>query len=326
MIYVDAHRHRWQTPSNTYCADPKVSVIQEALLLPGERFSGIRSINRWYIFRKLCRRLSRKLRWNIIFYNPMDFALVKKLQQFGTIIFDWTEDWADYYQNKYLSDHQMKAILIANKVITVTEELAERAKQLCRGKKEVLFLPNASAWINPGDSICATDKIEINKPRIGFAGHLGPWIDVKLVEQIAEAEPRWNWIFAGRVSKITKDRLKVYENIHLLGPWPFEKLPRLMAQCQVLAAPYRRGFSGDASKLYDYLTLNLPIVCSDVETARRLGTCVRIATGFESWKRAIREGLAGNLRIPMVKNNVAPGHTWTRRSEVLAGWLSQIDS
>lgn len=255
----------------------------------------------------------------------MDVALVEKLKLYGTIIFDWTEDWAGYYQNKYFRHQQKRAIQTAHKVITVTEELAKRAKQICRGKKEVLFLPNASAWRAPGDSIGTKDKTDIINPRIGFAGHLGPWIDIDLVEQLAKAEPEWNWVFAGTASKIAKVRLKVYQNIHLLGPKPFLELPRLMAQCQVLVAPYRKDFSGDASKLYDYLTLKLPIVSADIETARRLGACVKIATGLESWIRAIREGLPGNGRNQTFNLDTIAEHTWTKRSEVLSRWLSHID-
>lgn len=326
ILYVDAHRHRWQKRSRTYCNEPKVDVIQETFLLPGERFAYIRAINRWYIFRKLCQRLSKRHPWHIIFYNPMDVALVEKLQPYGTVIFDWTEDWAEYYRNKFLYEQQTKAIRLANRVITVTEDLASKIEQLCQGKKKVLFLPNASAWAVRNDPISVKDEVGIDKPRLGFAGHVGPWVDNDLIEQLAKAEPEWNWIFAGRVNRISKDRLKIFENIHLLGPQPFAQLPKLMAQCQVLVAPYRKGFSGDASKLYDYLTLNLPIVCSDIETARRLGPRVKIASGCEGWLNAIREGLAGNPHNQTFNRNEAMEHTWIKRSEVLAEWLSQIDS
>ncbi len=322
ILYVSAHRHWWQTSAKTISFDRKIKVVQETFLLPGERFAMIRGINRWHIYKKLRPKIIKNHPWHIIFYNPLDVALAEKLRSYGSVIFDWTEDWANYYQDENFKKHQIKAIQRADRVIAVTEGLVSIAKQLCDDPGKVLFLPNASAWRMADNQTPIKDQKEAVSPQIGFIGHLGPWIDIELIEQLAQAEPQWKWVIIGRVGKIERDRLAAIGNISLLGERPFKELQGLAAQCRILVAPYRKGFSGDSTKLYDYLTLNLPIVCSDIETARRLGPCVRIATGLEGWLRAIREGLSGGVSTQTSNLNEACEHTWIRRSEILVEWLS----
>jgi len=323
LLYVNPHRHLWQELRKPECNISRLRVWQGNFLLPGERFGWVRLINRLCVYQRLKKQLTHRPFWHTMFYNPWDVPLARYLLMNGKVFFDWTDDWAIYYNDLVIGTAQESAIKMASGVIAVTESLRDRAIDLRRSDMEVLLLPNATAWKPVQTSGGPEDMRHIPFPRLGYLGTTGYWFDAELIVSLCHSRPTWNWVIVGNVDKNIKKRFRTYPNIHLLGQKPFSNLQSYMAQCQILVAPYGQDFQGDSTKLYDYLTLGLPIISSDIETARRLKPHVRIASDRRDWIRAIEEALeekSPSLQLDRQRESLR--HTWDTRASALLDWLS----
>ena len=326
VLYVDPASKIWHPRSETIASTQNVKVWRGNHVLPGERLSWIRSINRTLLYYKLNKHLKDKHSWCSFLYNPADIALMKYLTKHGPVIYDWTEDWSAYHNNQKLGFYQNLAIKKASCVITVTKSLESRAKELRGESNKVLLLPNATGWKSEKNNYSGKELSQISPPRIGYFGHVGPWFDMDLVIQLSQARPSWQWVIVGYVDPAHARELKLVNNIHLIGQKPYEELPLYASQCQVLVAPYRTGLLGDATKLYDYLTSGLPIISSPIETAYRLLPHVHIANDLRSWVNAIESALVEKgaaLREGRKRESLK--HTWENRANVLLDWLMHVN-
>jgi glycosyltransferase involved in cell wall biosynthesis len=326
ILYVNPHRHRWQKSCNTNIDSPKMHVRQETLMLPGERLSWIRAVNRWNIYRKLKIFLAHRTFWQCIFYNPFDVTIANQMRNHGNVFLDWTDDWAIYYGDAAMQSAQKTAVKTADGVIAVTESLRDRAIHLIENDRAVILLPNATAFTPLKDAASVEVLSGIPSPRIGYIGHLGPWFDKQTVLEISRARPDWHWVLVGNADEKTQNYFSKCANVHKLGPKPFNDLQHYMSQCQVLVAPYVKAFMGDSTKLYDYLTVGLPIVSANTETAQRLESLIRIASEVPSWLALIEKAL--NEKKPALcdaRKKESQKHTWDTRACSLLEWMQNIN-
>ena len=101
-----------------------------------------------------------------------------------------------------------------------------------------------------------------------------------------------------------------------------------MQHCQVLVALYKLNITeGDATKLYDYLTIGHPVISSRIETAERLQPFVRIADDFQSWLSKLDAALAErNDAMRSARKEESKKHTWDKRANELLGWLQRQEN
>jgi glycosyltransferase involved in cell wall biosynthesis len=322
IFYVNPHYHRWRSHPKKERAETDIPVFQGKFLFPGERFRWVRAINRYWAYRRLKKEIQYRILWHTVFYDPWDAPLAGRLKKNGPVLFDWTDDWKTYYDVRSIGSAQRSAVKTASAVITVTESLRDRAAQIRASDNDIFLLPNATSWKVAYNLPCPVELSQIPLPRIGYLGHIGPWCDVDLIFAIAQSRPDWHWIMVGNADPLSQRPLQRLKNIHLMGRKPFNRLQTYMAQCQVLVAPYQKHFEGDATKLYDYLTIGRPIISSAIETAHRLKPYVRIVEDIDSWLTAIAQALNekdNNLR--QVRQQESLKHTWDMRASALLEWL-----
>jgi hypothetical protein len=325
VFYVDPPRHFFNSCSFITTPYERLKVWQSRRFLPGDRFSWVRAVNRTAIYCKLYKHLRDRYPWYSFLYNPFDVTLIKYLSKHGPVIYDWTEDWSDYYKNPKFDIYQKLAIKKASFVITVTKYLESCANELTDNKQKVLFLPNATGWRLDKNKPVSNEIDRISLPRIGYFGHVGPWFDKSLLIELSQVRPNWHWVLVGYVDPAISKELKSIKNIHLIGLKPYNELPGYAAKCQVLVAPYRKGISGDATKLYDYLTIGHPIISSEIETANRLQPYVYTANCIRSWIDTINYALKEkDISLQKARIRESLNHTWDNRASVLLKWLKSL--
>jgi glycosyltransferase involved in cell wall biosynthesis len=238
------------------------------------------------------------------------------------VLFDWTEDWKTYYDIQSMGSAQRLAVKTASAIIAVTERLKERASEIRGNDDSILLLPNATSWKAARNLPCPSELSKIPTPRLGYLGHVGPWLDADLVASLAQARPEWHWVLVGHTDPSRQEDFRSFGNIHLLGQKPFDELQSYMQHCQVLVAPYRKYIEGDATKLYDYLTIGRPIISSVIETAYRLKPYVQIVEDINSWLTAIAEALnEKDNKLRWARQQESLKHTWDVRASALLDWL-----
>ena len=111
------------------------------------------------------------------------------------------------------------------------------------------------------------DQEGLPRPRIGFFGVIDERMDLRLIEQIAEAEPLWQLVMIGPTAKIDPDHLPRRDNIHWLGPKPYGALPDYLAGWDVAILPFCRNEATryiSPTKTPEYLAAGKPVVSTSI--------------------------------------------------------------
>ncbi len=321
-IYMDRHSAWWRGESaHPPGCHQKVEVVQERLTFPFERNPGVRRWNRERIAKRMTTMLDEELMWSTIYYHPFDVVMMPHLAKRSEVIFDWTEDWAVFHDDTEISELQIRSVREADAVITVTQQLYERAVTIRGGRESVFHVPNATALERSDEKSGEPEELEqLGHPRIGFIGHAGPWFDGQLVAEIAGQRPHWQWVMVGGCGEDAARQLYGLSNIHWQGVQPPEKLLSFMQHCDLLVAPYKKGIEGDATKLYDYLVAARPIITIPCETAELLQPWVSMCQNSSEWMAALDHLLSGSgaSSYEPCPDEVTSAHHWHARAEVVA--------
>jgi len=328
ILYLDRHSVWWRGESaHAPVYHQKTEVIQENLILPFERNRQVRQWNRKRIANRLVNMLDDQLVWSTIYYHPFDLPMMQTLKKRSKVIFDWTEDWAVFHDDSEISALQIESVKNADAVITVTRQLRERAVAIRGNDTNVFHVPNASVF-ERSDAV-AEEPEEIRKlehPRIGFVGHAGPWFDEQLVADIARKRPGWQWVMVGGCGDRAKQQLEGLTNVHWQGVHSPEGLMAFMQHCDVLAAPYKRGIEGDATKLYDYLVAAKPILSIPCETAELLQPWVTVCRDSAEWISTLEDllSIAGDTHFVSCSEEITASHHWQARASRVADIIGDL--
>ncbi len=329
LLYVEPMALWWRhntVSSRDFSPEERVRVCRWSCPLPGERSDFVQRFNRFWQARRVEACLNNDATYIGIFYHPANWLVARRLQNKVKWYYDWTEDWGVYQDSPSISKLQEIAITNAYGVITVCETLYERACTIRGSRQNVLMLPNATALnASARQYDVPVELAPVARPRIGLMGHVGPWMDVDLIMQLAADRPDWQWFILGDARGEVRQKLLEYANIHLLGIHPYEQLPAFMAYADVLVAPYNSRAQGDSSKLYDYLTSGKPVVASRLDTTRRLSAGVTAANGHGEWLAAIEIALQQKQdeTLARIRRDIASQNSWAERSQQLVRWLEE---
>jgi len=164
----------------------------------------------------------------------------------------------------------------------------------------------------------------ISRPRIGYFGLLGEWVDIQLLELLASNNPSWSFVFMGTVITDTS-RLKSMSNVLFTGPVPYERLPEYVSSLDVLILPYRtsgRGHSITPLKLREYLATGKPIVATSIPECRLYEKVVVIAASHEEFLAGIEQAVAEGMSRAEERRATVANETWRDRAETLSCYIS----
>jgi hypothetical protein len=171
----------------------------------------------------------------------------------------------------------------------------------------------------------ALPRPEPAAPVLGYSGHVSNRLDLSLIRGLAQAQPAWQFVFAGTVSEAgcadELAALRALPNVRFLGLLPVEELPGFTARCDVGLIPYRiddetRAIS--SLKLYEFLAAGKPVVSARVPAAEEHSRVVFLADlTVDAWTAAIDKALAssGDPSAAAARQAVAAVNTWEERIE-----------
>ncbi len=148
-----------------------------------------------------------------------------------------------------------------------------------------------------------SDLKRIPGPRAVYVGALLDWFDVKLLRQTALALPKVSFILIGP-PRISMEGLAELPNVHVLGPKPYESIPRYLSFCQVGLIPFKRTQliqSVSPIKLYEYMACGLPVVSTAWEELRQLKSPAYLAKDAADFIRGVRKALGAKRNEKLVK-------------------------
>jgi hypothetical protein len=169
------------------------------------------------------------------------------------------------------------------------------------------------------------------RPRLGYIGTVGRWVDVPLLQHVAEHRPNCSIVLVGPVERGIA-RPSASANLLLLGERPYSSLPAYLAGMDVLLIPFRLmdlTHAVNPIKLYEYCSTGKPIVATPIEeVVAERGLC-HIGEGPESFLKAIDAALLEAAQPDPVRTaarqTVALASGWDRRVAAFVSLLDEDD-
>jgi glycosyltransferase involved in cell wall biosynthesis len=167
------------------------------------------------------------------------------------------------------------------------------------------------------------------RPRIGFFGLIYEKLDFQLLAMLARRFSSGSLVMIGPVTHCPSDFAAV-PNVHLLGPKPYDELPRYIAGLDVLLLPY---LGDDAMirqsgplKLRECLASGKPTVSVDVPEVRVLQPFVRVAGDYNSFLGQVEQALSETADESLVRARqlAVEQDSWERRAEDLDAHLTKF--
>jgi 2-polyprenyl-3-methyl-5-hydroxy-6-metoxy-1,4-benzoquinol methylase len=196
------------------------------------------------------------------------------------IVFDYIDEAAEEFAVWNNLDLQ-KAMDTADVITVVSQRLYDMVTTLFP-TKPVLLLPNAADFEHFCDAKTKPAPPEIAnipKPILGFMGSIASWIDVSLIQEVAELRPDWSIVLLGNDYVGVEGIFANCPNVFFLGRKLYHELPPYVGQFSVGLVPFQvRNMTHSSSpiKMYEYLAAGVPVISTPIQEAV---DCAYVSTG-----------------------------------------------
>ncbi|WP_200343606.1 glycosyltransferase [Rhodovibrio sodomensis] len=243
-------------------------------------------------------------------------------------------------EGESFSDNREKELLaVADLVLASSDPIADGLRQ--QGRRDVRVLPNGvdyTAYNTPSGQE-PRDICHIPRPRVGYFGRVNIKVDLALIDELAEVEPKFQWIIVGEIYEQVihskgygelLERLKSRPNVHLLGYRPHTSIPAYVQAMDVLSMVYRQGeqdwwSAGYPLKMHEYLATGKPVISTPLQTVQPFGHVIDIRDGGDEWIAGLRKAVnSGGVGTSDMRRRVALENTWDQRIDLLERWLNEL--
>lgn len=206
-----------------------------------------------------------------------------------------------------------RAVLRANVVTTSSRSL--EAEFVALGARKVVYVPNGIHHGFAHSPVRSSGSQGV--PVLGFAGHVGQWVDLELLDQLARELPGYELRIIGSVAREVRaafgDLLR-YPNVRYTPRVDYSTIPGVLAGFSVGLIPFRLSPYARAVnplKLYEYAALDLPVVSTPFSPdVTQFSDSIDVCATAAEFVRVARERASGigNRRT----RPIAEAHFWER--------------
>lgn len=179
------------------------------------------------------------------------------------------------------------------------------------------------------------DQRAIQNPRIGFSGVIDERFDYKLLGELAQRRPEWQFVLLGPIVKIDQALLPKYANVHYLGMKAYKDLPTYFSNWDAAILPFALNESTrfiSPTKTPEYLAAGLPVVSTPIRDVIRMYGAkdfVQIADNAQAFEQAIEQALASKnsgswADIDAFLNENSWDHTWNEMNRLMKAQMSVV--
>lgn len=256
-------------------------------------------------------------------YHPFDYKLLRWFRNKLLVVFDWAEDWAQYFtefspaRRKYVASLEEKIIREADIVFVVSKELLERAKKINDNSYQILDGTTPEIFNNYNGRI--PEELEnIPRPLVGYVGTLFRRFDLDLIAELSKKLPHCSIVLVGNILLPSEELIKIRQNnIFLLGGKGYNELPNYMMNFDVCILPYiPLPQTSPPTKIYDYLATGKPVVSTYLPALEDFSSLIKLAHTKEEFISFVSEALHENdAKIRSERLKKAEENSWFKRTE-----------
>jgi UDP-galactopyranose mutase len=207
------------------------------------------------------------------YYTPMALAFTRHLEPLATVYDCMDELSAFKGAPPALREREEELFRRADLVFTGGQSLYEAKRERHHA---VQYFPSSidQAHFGQARTLAAEpdDQAGIAHPRLGFFGVIDERFDIELLDGVAAARPRWQFIMIGPVVKIDPATLPRRQNIHYLGGKSYQELPAYLAGWDVALLLFARNESTrfiSPTKTPEYLAAGKPVISTSIRDVVR---------------------------------------------------------
>jgi glycosyltransferase involved in cell wall biosynthesis len=273
--------------------------VRTLLQLPFHRFAWVRRLNQTLLLAIL-----RWLMWRENIRRPISWFMIPHL---SPVVGRLDEELSVYY---CIDDYAALPGVDPGAIQTMDEELTRKADIVFIAsdtllKKKRALNPNTHVsphgvdfdhFAQAQDETLAVpaDIAKLLRPVVGFFGLIERWIDLDLVDLLAEQRPHWSFVMIGRVA-LPEDQIPHRPNIHYLGKRNYQDLPAYGKGFDAAIIPYRltqQVMHANPIKLREYLAMGKPVVSVSTPEIDKYAEVVEIAHSRQEFLSKLDKVLA----------------------------------
>jgi teichuronic acid biosynthesis glycosyltransferase TuaH len=253
------------------------------------------------------------------------FSAIQSLER-SCLIYDITDDWTTFVQNKAARDRVVASDrwLCENSdaVIVCSERLYE-AKKAMVSPDRLFLVPNGVDIEHYAD--CSKRSFDVyesrSNPVFGYTGSIHDQrLDVALVEAIARRMTTGVLRFIGpdMLEPSSRQRLLNTGRVELLGPIPYQDLPKAMQEMDAMIVPHLvTPFTESLNplKLWEYLASGKPVVSTPVAGFRDYPQLIKLASSADEFYQAMLKSLNEPMELATQRQSAVAGHSWGARAD-----------
>jgi len=300
--------------------------ILHPVMYPWFRHGFDRRLNRFLLSRAINRVLAEAGETDVtaITTLPITADLPGALPAVTRWVYYCVDDWSRWpgMDAKPLARMEVELVRKADRIVTAGENLRDRIQAM--GRKSLLlthgvdldFWRGTQSPDAPRNSEFTRD---LPRPVFTFWGLIDERLEPEMVERLSHDAPESSILLAGPIAapEVAR-RLEKLPNVRLLGMIPYEKLPRLAAESDVLLMPYRKNEATEQIqplKMTEYLASGRPAVVRALRASRSWGDALDEIDSPEEFSRVARlRATTGLPREQALARQRLENETWDEKA------------
>ena len=297
-----------------------VRVSRPTKLLPNSVAIG-RKINQTLATRHVLNLIMPGSESPVLWINDQSMRHLAVTIPYSALIYDITDDWCVFEQSpiakKWAIADDEWLCRHSEAVIVCSEQLYERKLKLV--PEEKLFLIANGVDVDHYAN-CHKDASSSEGPCFGYTGSIhGQRLDVNLLADTAKQLSAGEIVLVGPDMLTTeeRDRLLSSGRIRITGSVPYEEIPAVMRQMDVMIVPHKvTSFTESLNpiKLWEYMASGKPVVSTPVAGFRDYPQLVSLAASPQEFYTAMTNSLDEPVECSKARKEMVLNHTWKKRA------------
>ena len=254
----------------------------------------------------------------------------------SAVIYHCADDYAANpgVNAKAIAQCERRLLLSADLTFATSRPLAQR---LAATTADVMCVPNVAEVQRFADECpaCPAEIEALPRPVIGYVGNVASYkVDTDLLCEVARARPDWSLVLVGPLAEgdpqTDLTQLRSQNNIHLLGPRPYERIPAYVHSFDVCLIPFAHNRVTESAlplKTFEYLAAGKPVVSRPLGAlvAEPVGEVVTFADTGRQFVSAIERCLVEDDALSARKRRqCARSYSWEERFPQISTRVAEL--